>query len=269
MAKYDYDMITIGAGSGGVRAARLAGGYGARSAICEEDRVGGTCVLRGCVPKKLLIYGAHFADHFEDSENYSWTGPTPGHDWPGLIATKNTELERLNGIYLNILKNNNVDVLEGRAILSDPHTVEIGGRSVTSEHILIAAGSWPRMPQIPGIEHAIDSREALDLGSLPGRMVIVGGGYIAVEFAGIFSGFGTAVTEIVRADTVLRGFDEEIRMALDGEMKKRGIDLRDHTVVESIEKTGAGYNLSLKGGGEIETDCVMYATGRGPNTVGL
>ncbi len=269
MAEYDYDLITIGAGSGGVRAARLAGGYGARSAICEEDRVGGTCVLRGCVPKKLLIYGAHFADHFEDAANYGWTVPAPSHDWPALIATKDAELARLNGIYLNILASNKVDVLDGRAVLSDPHTVEVGGRSVTSEHILIATGSWPQMPQIPGIEHAIDSRQALDLATLPKRMVIVGGGYIAVEFAGIFSGLGAELTEIVRANTVLRGFDDEIRFALDAEMKKRGIDLRAHTVVESIEKTDAGFSLALAGGGTIETDCVMYATGRAPNTAGL
>lgn len=269
MPTFDYDLITIGAGSGGVRASRLSGGYGARVAICEEDRVGGTCVLRGCIPKKLLIYGAHFADHFEDAANYGWTVSEPRHDWSQLIANKNTELDRLNGIYLRILRDNNVDLHEGRGVLVDEHTVEVGGKRITGENILIAVGGWPAYPDIPGIEHVVSSNEALELKELPEKMVIVGGGYIAVEFAGIFSGLGVEVTEIIRADTVLRGFDEDIRFALDEEIKKRGINLLNETVVRSIEKTDEGYCLRLAGNETITTDLVMYATGRRANTKGL
>ena len=214
MAKFDYDLITIGAGSGGVRASRQAGGYGARSAIVESDRVGGTCVLRGCIPKKLLIYGAHYADHFEDAVNYGWT-LNARHDWGTLVDNKNAELDRLNKIYLRILHDNNVELYEGQGLLIDEHTVEVNGKTITSEYILIAVGGWPSTPDIPGIQHVISSNEALELRSLPSRMVIVGGGYIAVEFAGIFSSLGVEVTEILRADTVLRGFDEDIRINLD------------------------------------------------------
>ena len=269
LPKYDYDMITIGAGSGGVRASRLAGGYGARSAVIEADRVGGTCVLRGCIPKKLLIYGAHYADHFEDAANYGWQIDGVSHDWRTLIDNKNTELDRLNGIYLRILRDNNVDLHEGKGILVDPHTVEVNGKRITSENILVAVGGWPSTPDIPGIEHVISSNEALELPERPKRMVIVGGGYIAVEFAGVFAGLGTEVTEIVRADTVLRGFDEDIRVSLDEELANRGIKLMSETVVESIEKQGAVYSMRLRGGDMIETDCIMYATGRTPNTNGL
>ena len=269
LPKYDYDMITIGAGSGGVRASRLAGGYGARSAVIEADRVGGTCVLRGCIPKKLLIYGAHYADHFEDAANYGRQIDGVSHDWRTLIDNKNTELDRLNGIYLRILRDNNVDLHEGKGILVDPHTVEVNGKRITSENILVAVGGWPSTPDIPGIEHVISSNEALELPERPKRMVIVGGGYIAVEFAGVFAGLGTEVTEIVRADTVLRGFDEDIRVSLDEELANRGIKLMSETVVESIEKQGAVYSMRLRGGDMIETDCIMYATGRTPNTNGL
>ena len=269
LPKYNYDLITIGAGSGGVRASRLAGGYGARSAMIEADRVGGTCVLRGCIPKKLLIYGAHYADHFEDAVNYGWTIEGAHHDWRTLIDNKNTELDRLNGIYLNILKNNNVDLHEGRGVLTDAHTVEVNGKSITAENILVAVGGWPSTPDIPGIEHVISSNEALELPALPKRMVIVGGGYVAVEFAGIFASFGTQVTEIVRADNVLRGFDEDIRTALGTELGHHGIDLITGGVVDSIEKYGAEFTLRLKGGRAIATDCIMYATGRTPNTKGL
>jgi len=268
MAKYDYDMITIGAGSGGVRASRLAGGYGARSAVIEEDRVGGTCVLRGCIPKKLLIYGAHYADHFEDAKNYGWT-VNAEHDWRTLVDNKNTELDRLNGIYLNILKNNNVDLHEGRGVLVDEHTVEVNGKRITSENILIAVGGWPSMPDIPGIEHVISSNEALELRQLPKRMVIVGAGYIAVEFAGIFAGLGVEVTEILRADLVLRGFDEDVRVCLQEEMTKHHINLRNETVVDNIEKVGDVYRLTVNKTETIETDLVMYATGRKANTAGL
>ena len=266
MSNYDYDLITIGAGSGGVRASRLAGGYGARVAVCEEDRVGGTCVLRGCIPKKLLIYGAHYADYMEDAKNYGWTFDGVKHDWRKLIENKNAELNRLNSIYLNILNNNNVDLKEGRGVLIDEHTVEVGGKQLTTENILIAVGGWPSMPDIPGIQYAISSNEALELPVLPRRMVIVGGGYIAVEFAGIFSGLGVDVTEIIRADNILRGFDNDMRVSLFEEMGKRGITIRTETEVRGIEKDGAIFHLRLGNEEIIETDCVMYATGRNANT---
>ncbi|MDP7600546.1 MAG: glutathione-disulfide reductase, partial [Rhodospirillales bacterium] len=269
MSNYDYDLITIGAGSGGVRASRLAGGYGAKVAVCEEDRVGGTCVLRGCIPKKLLIYGAHYADYMEDAVNYGWTIEGASHDWTKLIANKNTELDRLNGIYLRILRDNNVDLKEGRGVLVDDHTVEIAGERLTAENILIAVGGRPTMPDIPGIEQVITSNEALELPKLPKRVVIVGGGYIAVEFAGIFSSLGVEVTEIIRADNILRGFDIDMRTSLFEEMEKRGIKILAETVVESIEKQGDTFSLRLGNDEILETDCVMYATGRRANTEGL
>ena len=269
MSNYDYDLITIGAGSGGVRASRLAGGYGAKVAVCEEDRVGGTCVLRGCIPKKLLIYGAHYADYMEDAVNYGWTIEGASHDWTKLIANKNTELDRLNGIYLRILRDNNVDLKEGRGVLVDDHTVEIAGECLTAENILIAVGGRPTLPDIPGIEQVITSNEALELPKLPKRVVIVGGGYIAVEFAGIFSGLGVEVTEIIRADNILRGFDIDMRTSLFEEMEKRGIKILAETVVESIEKQGDTFSLRLGNDEILETDCVMYATGRRANTEGL
>ena len=269
MSNYDYDLITIGAGSGGVRASRLAGGYGAKVAVCEEDRVGGTCVLRGCIPKKLLIYGAHYADYMEDAVNYGWTIEGASHDWTKLIANKNTELDRLNGIYLRILRDNNVDLKEGRGVLVDDHTVEIAGECLTAENILIAVGGRPTLPDIPGIEQVITSNEALELPKLPKRVVIVGGGYIAIEFAGIFSSFGVEVTEIIRADNILRGFDIDMRTSLFEEMEKRGIKILAETVVESIEKQGDTFSLRLGNDEILETDCVMYATGRRANSEGL
>jgi len=198
MPQYDYDLVTIGAGSGGVRASRVAAQNGARVAICEEQRVGGTCVLRGCVPKKLLVYASHFADDFETAESFGWDIPKPTFDWPTLIASKNKELDRLNGVYQRILRDNDVETLNGFGSVVDAHTVKVAGKTVTAKNILIATGSWPSTPDIPGIEHVISSNEALDLPELPKRMVIVGGGYIAVEFAGIFAGLGVEVTEIIR-----------------------------------------------------------------------
>jgi len=268
MRKYDYDMITIGAGSGGVRAARLAGGYGVRSAIIEEERVGGTCVLRGCIPKKLLIFGAHYADHFEDAKNYGWTLDAR-HDWRRLIENKNAELDRLSGIYQKILQSNSVDLHEGRGVLIDEHTVEVNGKAITSEYILIAVGGWPSAPKIPGIEHAITSNEALELPSLPRRMVVVGGGYIAVEFIGIFASLGVKVTNVIRSPTVLRGFDEDIRVKLDAEMRKRGVNIISSKGVDKIERTTSGFNLYDGNKKILETDLVMYATGRSPNTANI
>jgi glutathione reductase (NADPH) len=266
MPRYDFDMITIGAGSGGVASSRRAGGYGAHVAICEELRVGGTCVLRGCVPKKLLVYGAQFADAFADAAGFGWTVPLPSLDWQALIAAKDKEIGRLSEIYISMLKNSGVEIIDGHAALVDPHTVEVAGRNYTAENILIATGSWPETPDIPGIEHVISSNEALDLKALPGRIVIVGGGYIAVEFASIFNGFGSEVVEIIRRDQVLRSFDEDLRVYLGEEMRGRGIDIRSNTQVDRIDKSIGGYRVTTTAGDRIETDCVMYATGRRPNT---
>ncbi len=266
MPRYDFDMLTIGAGSGGVASSRRAGSYGARVAICEEWRVGGTCVLRGCVPKKLLVYGAQFADSFADAEGFGWTVPTPDFDWPKLIAAKDKELDRLHQIYVNMLNNSGVKIFEARAVIVDPHTVEVGGKRYTAENILVATGAWPETPDIPGIEHVISSNEALDLPQLPQRIVIVGGGYIAVEFAGIFSTLGSGVVEIIRQPELLRGFDEDLRVYLGEEMKARGVDIRGRTQVARIDKDAGGYTVTTTAGDRIATDLVMYATGRKPNT---
>ena len=269
MRKYDYDLITIGAGSGGVRASRLAGGYGARVAIVEKSRVGGTCVMRGCIPKKLLVYGTHYADELEDAHGFGWTVDGARLDWAALIEAKNRELDRLEGVYGGILRRNDVHILEGKGVLEDAHTVEVAGRRFTTNKVLVACGGWPALPNIPGIEHAITSNEALDLAELPARMAIVGGGYIAVEFCGIFRAAGVEVTQIIRAVEVLRGFDEEVRAFLSAQMEKQGVRILRETVVRAIEKTNAGLVLSFADGGALETDAVMYATGRAPNTRGL
>ncbi len=267
--KYDYDLFTIGAGSGGVRASRMAAQKGARVAVCEEDRVGGTCVLRGCVPKKLLVYASEYSSAFEDSVGFGWSATKPHMDWPKLIATKNKELDRLNGIYNNILSSNGVESISGRGTIVDEHTVEVNGKRYTAEKILIAVGGWPSLPDIPGIEHVITSNEALDLPELPRRIVIVGGGYIAVEFAGIFAGMGVEVTEIIRADRILRGFDDDLRSELEREMTKRGINILSSTTVECITKKANHLELTLGDGESIEADAIMYATGRAPKVEGL
>jgi glutathione reductase (NADPH) len=266
MPRYDFDMITIGAGSGGVASSRRAGSYGARVAICEELRVGGTCVLRGCVPKKLLVYGSQFAEAFTDAAGFGWTVVPPSFDWPALIEAKDKEIGRLSQIYISMLKNSGVEIIDGHTSLVDPHTVEVAGRTYTAENILIATGSWPETPQIPGIEHVISSNEALDLEALPRRIVIVGGGYIAVEFAGIFNGLGSEVVELIRRPELLYGFDDDVRRALGEEMRQRGVDIRGRTQAAGIDKSAAGYVVSTTGGEKIETDLVMYATGRRPNT---
>ena len=273
MPKYDFDLFTIGAGSGGVAGSRRAAGYGARVGICEDVRIGGTCVLRGCVPKKLLVYAAHFADDFQDAAGFGWTVPEPSFSWAKLIANKNRELDRLNAIYVKLLDDSGVERFEGRGRFIDPHTVEISGpegaRQVTAERIMIATGSHPVAPAIPGIEHVISSDQALDLPSLPKRMVIVGGGYIAVEFAGIFGLLGVEVTLVIRAEELLRGFDNDLRVGLRQEYAERGIKVLSRTHITGIEKSDAGYVLSLEEGGTLETDLVMYATGRQPNIRGM
>ncbi|GEO80363.1 glutathione-disulfide reductase [Pararhodospirillum oryzae] len=270
MTPYDYDLIVIGAGSGGVRAARVAGSYGARVALIESSRVGGTCVMRGCVPKKLLVYGAHFAHDLEDMAGFGWSVEGASFDWPALVVAKNRELDRLEGVYRSLLKASHVELIEGRGKLVDPFTVAVEGRKITAEKILIAVGGWPSMPAIPGIEHAITSNEALDLMVMPERILIVGGGYIAVEFAGIFRAFGADVSLVIRKDRVLRGFDDDVRDALTTEMTRQGIHILPETVINRIDKLQDGsYRVKRTPGPDIETDLVMYATGRAPNISGL
>jgi glutathione reductase (NADPH) len=267
MAKYDFDMFTIGAGSGGVASSRRAGSYGARVGICEESRVGGTCVIRGCVPKKLLVYGAQFADAFADSVGFGWEPQMPKFDWRKLIDNKDVEIDRLNGIYKKLLADSSVTLFESHGRLIDPHTVEIGGgKRVTADTILIATGAHPVVPDVPGVEHAITSNEAFHLEGLPRRIVIVGGGYIAVEFAGIFATLGAEVTLIIRGDDLLRGFDDDIRVALALEMRARGITIHPRCHVTAIERTRAGLAITTSQGEAISADQIMYATGRRPNT---
>ncbi len=270
MTSYDYDLITIGAGSGGVRASRMAAGTGARVAVIESLRTGGTCVMRGCVPKKLLVYGSHFAHDFEDSLGFGWQQAKPDFHWTKLIDAKNKELDRLEGIYHTLLKNAGVEELMGKGKLVGRHEVEVNGRILSAETILIATGGWPTLPEIPGIEHAVTSNEALDLPTLPKRIAIVGGGYIAVEFAGIFNALGSEVHEIIRAEKVLRGFDDAMRTGLQEELIKKGIQIHNGVNVTRIEATEAGaFTLGFDVGAPLQVDLVMYATGRAPNTQGI
>ena len=269
MSGFDFDLVTIGAGSGGVRASRMAARLGKRVAVAEESRVGGTCVMRGCVPKKLLVMGAHMAEDIADAAGFGWDVGEVSFDWARLVSAKNVELNRLEGVYNRILRDSGVAVLEGRGTVVDGHTVEVAGKRYSAENILIATGGRPSLPKIPGIEHAITSNEALDLLQLPKSMVIVGGGYIAVEFAGIFNALGVKVTQILRGEATLRGFDQDIRAALDEALVAKGVDLRRETQVLSIEKVAGGYDLRLSGDETLRVDLVMYATGRAPNTNGL
>ena len=267
--RYDYDLFTIGAGSGGVRASRMAAGYGARVAVAEERYLGGTCVNVGCIPKKLLVYGSHFADDFEDAAGFGWSVGERSFDWPALIRNKDQEIARLNSIYRNLLQNSGVEVFESRARVLDAHTVEVAGRKITATHILVATGGWPTVPDVPGKEHAITSNEAFHLPEMPRRIVIVGGGYIAVEFAGIFHGLGVEVIQLYRGALFMRGFDIDVRKTLAGEMRKKGIDLRFEADIAAIERNGGTLAATLKDGQTLATDAVMFATGRLPNTRGL
>jgi glutathione reductase (NADPH) len=269
MSRYDYDLITIGAGSGGVRASRLSGKYGAKVAVVEASRLGGTCVMRGCVPKKLLVYGAHFAAHFEDAVGYGWTVGETRHDWGAMIAAKNKELDRLEGVYGRMLRDAGVNIVEGRGVVADPHTVEVDGKRMTAEKILVGVGGWPVIPDFPGREHVITSNEALDLPERPKKILIVGGGYIAVEFAGVFAALGSEVTLVIRAGQILRGFDEDVRATLADELQKQGIRIQRDCLIRSIEKTPQGYSVYFDMGDEVVVDCVMFATGRAPNTASI
>lgn len=269
MAKFDYDLITIGAGSGGVRASRLSGKFGARVAVIEESRYGGTCVMRGCVPKKLLVIGSHFAQSFEDALGFGWSVQGASHDWGAMIAAKDKELSRLEGVYRRILRDSGVTAVDGRGVLADPHTVEVNGKRLTAEKILVAVGGWPSIPDFPGKEYVISSNEALDLKQRPQRVVIVGGGYIAVEFAGIFNALGSDVTLVIRSGQVLRGFDQDVRATLAEELEKSGIKIRRDCLIRSVEKKGDAYSVMFDMDDEVMADCVMYATGRAPNTAKL
>jgi glutathione reductase (NADPH) len=244
-ANYDFDLFTVGAGSGGVAGSRRAASYGARVGICEEGRIGGTCVVRGCVPKKLLVYGSHIADEIHDAKGYGWTISEAHFDWVRLIDVKNKEVDRLNGIYITMLKNAGVEIFHGRGKLLDAHTVQVGERIVTAERILIATGGRPLLPPTPGIEHAITSNEALELPELPKRIAVVGGGYIAVEFAGIFNALGVEVTMIIRGELPLKGFDHDVRIHVIEEMTRRGVHFVSEATVTRVEKTEHGLEAHL------------------------
>lgn len=271
MADYDYDLFVIGAGSGGVRASRIAAGYGAKVAVAEEHRVGGTCVIRGCVPKKMLVYGAHFAEDLVDARNFGWTIDNPKFDWSVLRDNVLKDVDRLNGAYTDTLNNNNVEVILDRATLTGPHEIALGsGRTVTAKYILIATGARPRVPDCPGNELGITSNEAFHLEALPPRVLIAGGGYIANEFAGIFNEFGSKVTIINRSDQLLRGYDESLRDRLLQISVMKGIDFRFNAEFRGIEQTDDGcLKVSMTNHEDLVVDCVLFATGRVPNTEGL
>ena len=266
MSNFDFDLIVIGGGSGGVRAARISAGHGARVAICEEYRYGGTCVIRGCVPKKMFVYASQFHEEFIDSAAFGWNINVKGFDWPTLIKNKDKEIDRLNEIYGKLLENAGCQVFNGRGELLDKNTVKIGNQTYTSERILIATGGTPFLPTIAGIEHAITSNEAFYLDKLPKSIVIVGGGYIAVEFAGIFNGLGVDTTLVYRGKQILRGFDQDIADHLSEEIVKKGINLKLNSDIQTISKTADSKILTYQDGTTQTVSEVMYATGRTPNT---
>ncbi|MPZ41371.1 MAG: glutathione-disulfide reductase [Rhizobiales bacterium] len=272
MADHEVDLFVIGAGSGCVRAARIASGHGARVVVAEEYRVGGTCVIRGCVPKKLLVYASRFADEFEDAAGYGWTLDEPTFDWATLIANKDREIARLEAAYTTNLERANVPVVKSRAVIEDPHTVRLvaTGKTVRAGTILVATGAAPHLgAQIAGLEHVITSNEAFHLQELPKRVLIQGGGYIAVEFANIFHGLGSQVTLVYRGEQILRGFDNDVRDHLTIEMTKRGIKIVTSQTVDCIEKVEHGLDVVLSDRESFVVDCVMFATGRKPNVQGL
>ena len=266
---YDYDLFTIGAGSGGVRASRMSAGYGARVGIAEDRYLGGTCVNAGCVPKKLFVYAAHYSDDFQESRGFGWATRDSSFSWPKLLQQKDTEIQRLNRVYERLLTDAGVTQYHERASVVDAHLVRVGDQMVTAERILIATGGTPSIPGIPGAEYVISSNEAFHLRELPGRIIIVGGGYIAVEFAGIFKGLGVDTTLIYRGPLFLRGFDEDNRNLMAKEMTRRGIRLLFDTLITAIEKDRARYNAILADGARKQADMILYATGPRPNTNGL
>ena len=266
----DFDLITIGAGSGGVAGSRRAASYGARVAIFEDSRVGGTCVIRGCVPKKLLMYGAQFRDAFEDSRGFGWAAdPAPAFDWPSLLARKNAEIDRLNGLYKTMLANAGVTLVPERARLLDAQTVEAGGQRYTAKTILIATGGRPTPLPIPGIDLAMSSDDLLEMPELPKRLLVIGGGYIAVEFASICRGLGAEVAVVIRGEHILNGFDDDIRIALETELRRRGIAIHNGFQPAGLEQTAAGLALTARDGRVLTADKVLCATGRHPNSANL
>ena len=270
MADFDFDLFVIGAGSGGVRAGRMAAAMGVRVAVAEDRHLGGTCVNVGCVPKKLFVYASHYAEDFENARGFGWTSGEAQFDWPTLRDNKTKEIERLNGIYNNLLVNSGCELINGRATLVDAHTVAVGDKIYTAERILVAVGGWPNVPEFPGSEHVISSNEVFYLDEFPKRAIVVGGGYIAVEFAGIFAGLGAKTDLIYRGDMFLRGFDNEVREFTAEEVAKKDINLRFNTNITAIEKQADGSLLAtLTDGSTIEADAIMYATGRNPKVTGL
>jgi len=268
---FDYDLFVIGAGSGGVRAARVAAKHGAKVAVAEEYRVGGTCVIRGCVPKKLLVYASKFAEEFEDAVGFGWTSAKVSFDWATLIANKDQEIDRLSKAYIRNLESAGAELILERVALEDRHTIKLAsGRKVTAKTMLIATGAAPFMPRhLPGHELAITSNEAFHLEKLPVRMVIVGGGYIAVEFAGIFHGLGVETILVYRGEQILRGFDDDLRHHLAAEMKKKGVEIRTQVDVAKIERSGNGVRVTLNDGTGYGAGQIMFATGRLPNVMDL
>ena len=267
---HDFDLIVIGAGSGGVRASRISAGHGARVAVIEESRPGGTCVIRGCVPKKLLMYGSAFSADAADAAGYGWRVTVDGHDWPALIAAKDSELDRLEGIYRSLLGNAGVELIEGRGTVTGPQSVSVNGREITAGHILIATGGWPQIPDVPGLaDHAITSNEALDLPDRPDSVLVYGAGYIAVEFASIFNGFGIETHLVYRGDLPLRGFDEDIRLQSAEALAGRGIILHPGCTLTEVTAAGDRRIAALSNGSRLDVAQVMAATGRAPNTAGL
>ena len=269
MSRYDFDLFTIGAGSGGVRASRVCATYGAKVAVAEERYFGGTCVNVGCIPKKLFSYAAHYREDFHDAAGFGWTVPEPTFHWPTLVANKDKEIARLNGIYERILANAGVTILKNRATIVDPHQVECGGKTYSAKHILVATGSWPTVPGIRGKEFAITSNEAFFLPELPKSAIVVGGGYIAVEFASIFNGLGVKTTLVYRGKRLLRGFDAELGAKLAEEMTKKGVTIRFESDLASLAESADGITATFKDASVMETGVVMYATGRKPNTRNL
>src|ERR1700760_3424207 len=271
MAEFDVDLFVIGGGSGGVRAARIAAGYCARVMSAEEYRMGGPCVIRGCVPKKLFVIGSHIQHEIEDAAGFGWTIPPVTFDWRTLVANKDREIARLEGIYTSNVEKTGAEVVKTRAVLQDAHTVRLAdGKTVKARYILIATGGAPNHgTMIPGIEHVISSNEAFHLPELPKRIVIQGGGYIALEFAGIFAGFGSDVTVVYRGDNILRGFDQDVRIHLRKEMEMAGITILTGCTVTEIEKPNKSFAVHLSSGSSIAADKVMFAIGRHPNINGL
>jgi glutathione reductase (NADPH) len=269
MPNYQYDLFVIGAGSGGVRAARMSAGLGARVAIAEDRYLGGTCVNVGCVPKKLFVYASHYSEDFENARSFGWDIGKTNFDWSTLIKNKDEEIKRLNAVYKRILDNSGVETIQSRAKIVDEHTVEVEGQKITAERILIATGGWPSIPDISGKEHIISSNEAFFLDSLPEKIIIVGGGYIAVEFAGIFHGLGVDTTLLYRGPLFLRGFDQDVREALATEMQKKGIKIKFNSNIGAIKKADNKLISTLEDGETLEAGQIMYATGRKPMTENL